>query len=336
MSDFPPPSPADFQSDLLGWFAEVKKDYPWRRTRDPWAILVSEIMLQQTTVATVIAQQRFEKFLARFPDLPSIAAAEEKEILRAWEGLGYYNRVRNLQKTARVVLEEHAGKFPESAAELQKLPGIGPYTAGAVSSFAFDQPAPIVDGNIARVLSRISNDPTPVDSGPGQKILWQRAADLLSKKHPRAYNSALMELGQSLCSPRQPQCPRCPVRKHCRAETPETLPRKKPRPKTIFTEEHALLVIADGQILLAASQNKRRKGLHHLPLRESGELVRLPPVEPATRYSITKHRVTLTLYPCPVEKIPRGIQADEQFFPLAELPELPLPSPIRRALKGQV
>lgn len=325
--------PKKFQSALLAWFSVVKKDYPWRRTRDPWAILVSEIMLQQTTVAMVIGQSRFEKFLATFPDLLSIAEASEESLLLAWEGLGYYNRVRNLQKTARVILAEHDGIFPENLAELKKLPGIGPYTAGAVFSFAFNQPAPIVDGNIARVLSRIHDDSTPIDSSAGQKLLWSRAENLLSKKEPRAFNSALMELGQSLCTPRQPDCPSCPVRALCQAKNPENLPKKKPRPQTIFVEEHALLVVSKNQILLAASQNQRRQGLYHLPLREVGELAHLQALTPPSKYAITKHRVTLSLYPCTPQHIPRGIQNDEQFFPLEKLPELPLPSPIRRALE---
>lgn len=332
MPDIDSIPPKKFQATLLAWFAVVKMDYPWRRTRDPWAILVSEIMLQQTTVATVIGQQRFEKFLATFPDLASIAVAPEEVFLKAWEGLGYYNRVRNLQKTARVILAEHDGNFPEDAAALAKLPGIGPYTAGAVSSFAFNQATPIVDGNIARVLSRLYNDPTPIDSTIGQKLLWSRAENLLSESYPREFNSALMELGQRLCTPRRPDCPSCPVRDFCQAKNPEDLPRKKPRPQTVFIEEHALIVVSNGKILLAASQNQRRKGLHHLPLRESGELVHLVDIDPPTKYTITKHRVTLSLYPCAPSQIPRGIQSDERFFPLEELPELPLPSPIRRAL----
>ncbi|MGE9266971.1 MAG: A/G-specific adenine glycosylase, partial [Verrucomicrobiales bacterium] len=292
------------------------------------------IMLQQTTLATVLGQRRFEKFLAQYPDLESIAAAPESELLRAWEGLGYYNRVRNLQKTARSVLADHDGRFPESAAELQKLPGLGPYTAGAVASFAFRQAAPIVDGNIARVLSRLYNDPTPIDSTPGQKLLWQRAAALLNAAQIHHHNAALMELGQVLCSPKNPACDRCPVARHCRAKDPAALPRKKPRRQSIAVEEHALLVLKDQHILLAESPNERRRGLHHLPLREVGELAHLRPLTETHRYVITHHRVTLTLYPCPPSQIPHGLQVGERYYPLSQLPDLPLPSPLRRALEA--
>ncbi|MCL4164472.1 UNVERIFIED_CONTAM: hypothetical protein GTU68_066794, partial [Idotea baltica] len=204
-----------FQDCLLDWFSREGKSYPWRNTRDPWGILISEIMLQQTTVASVIANRRFEKFLEEFPDLDSIANAPEEQILRAWEGLGYYNRVRNLQKTARFLVDNKQGLFPKSALELETLPGIGKYTAGAVSSFAFNEPSPIVDGNIARVLSRLFDYREPIDSSQGQKQLWKWAGQLLDQKSPRLFNSAIMELGQSYCAAREARCEACPVRKFC-------------------------------------------------------------------------------------------------------------------------
>ena len=160
-----------FRSALLRWFDESGTDYPWRRTTDPYAILVSEVMLQQTTIGAVIRNRRFERFLEKFPDLRSLAEAPESALLRTWEGLGYYNRVRNLQETARVILKDHDGEFPADPPGLESLPGIGRYTAGAVASFAFDYPAPIVEANISRVLSRLFDYREPVDAPEGAQAV---------------------------------------------------------------------------------------------------------------------------------------------------------------------
>ncbi|MEC8942749.1 MAG: A/G-specific adenine glycosylase, partial [Verrucomicrobiota bacterium] len=190
-----------FRRALLRWFDQCGADYPWRRTTDPYAILVSEVMLQQTTIGAVIQNRRFERFLEEFPDLRALAGASESELLRSWEGLGYYNRVRNLQKTARTILETHGGVFPADPSVLESLPGIGRYTAGAVASFAFDHPAPIVEANITRVLSRLFSYREPIDTPDSRSQLWSWAEALLPPCNARAFNSAFMELGQSHCSP---------------------------------------------------------------------------------------------------------------------------------------
>ena len=182
---------------LERWFTANARDYPWRRTHDPYAILVSEVMLQQTQIPTVLDRGYYSRWMERFPDFASLAAADETEVLSAWEGLGYYRRARNLQKLAKVVTTEHDGTFPRDVTAIRALPGIGPYTAGAIASFAFDEAEPIVDGNVARVLSRVFNDSTPIDSTAGQKALWSRAGSLVKTAgSPRVLNSALMELGQ--------------------------------------------------------------------------------------------------------------------------------------------
>lgn len=317
-----------FRNALLRWFGETGKSHPWRQTRDPWAILVSEIMLQQTTVSSVLAQRRFEKFLEEFPDLPSIAEAPESAILRAWEGLGYYNRVRNLQKTARAVLEQFDGKFPPDAATLKSLPGIGPYTAGAVSSFAFNQPAPIVDGNIARVLARLLDSHTAIDSSAGQKFSWETAASLLDTRQPRLFNSALMELGQSLCTPRSPACLICPVRDFCQSTAPESLPVKKARPNFVQVEEHALLWVQNDEILLSPGHDSRRRGFWKLPLRSAEDCAHLSPIS-QHRYVITHHKVTLSLY----RQKPSALLDGERYHPLSSLTDLPVATPIRKILK---
>ena len=319
---------ARFRKALLTWFSENAKSYPWRETQDPWAILVSEIMLQQTTVASVLANKRFEKFLGEFPDLTAIAKAPEAQILRAWEGLGYYNRVRNLQKTAQTVLGEYEGVFPKEAENLINLPGVGRYTAGAVSSFAFDQAAPIVDGNIARVLSRLFDQHEPIDSTEGQKMIWAKAADLLDHQSPRLFNSAIMELGQTHCSSKKPTCLVCPVRSFCQTTTPDELPKKKPRKAFVKVEEHALLHLEKGKILLSPGHDTRRKGFWKLPLRSAEDCAHLE-AESQHRYTITHHKTLLFLY----RSKPQSLLEGECFHELSTLDELPIATPIRKILK---
>jgi len=204
--------PSAFQHALTNWFQLEGKKYPWRETTDPWHILISEVMLQQTQVATVLNKNFFTNFIHKFPTPQSIAKASEQEILSAWEGLGYYRRVRNLQKAAIAICDLHAGIFPTDYNEILALPGIGKYTAGAVSSFAYDLPQPIVDANVARIFSRLFDYQQRVDSNQGQKQLWKWAESLLSKKQPRIYNSSLMELGQQVCSNKAPKCNACVIK----------------------------------------------------------------------------------------------------------------------------
>ncbi|YCM44141.1 A/G-specific adenine glycosylase [Verrucomicrobiaceae bacterium 227] len=320
-----------FRSTLLNWFQQEGKDWPWRQTSDPWAILVSEIMLQQTTVASVIANRRFEKFLAEFPDITTIAAAPEEKILKAWEGLGYYNRVRNLQKAAQFVLENLAGEFPRDAGELETLPGIGRYTAGAVSSFAFNQPAPIVDGNIARVISRLFSLTLAVDSTPGQKIVWEHAGKLLDQNEPRLFNSAIMELGQTFCSPRNPSCPACPVKSFCQCLEPAKLPIKKPRKKFVAVDEHAFLHQKGPEVLLAMGEDSRRRGFWHLPMRDIESCAHLE-ASSQHRYTITHHRVTVHLY----HHDPGALKEGEAFHRISDLESLPIASPMRRILEKEL
>ncbi len=318
---------------LLRWFDQRPTDYPWRQTTDPYAILVSEIMLQQTTVAAVIQNRRFERFLETFPDLETLAAAPEPELLRAWEGLGYYNRVRNIQKAARAVLSEHSGEFPPDPEALAALPGIGRYTAGAVASFAFGRAVPIVDANIARVLSRLFDFHEPVDQAAAQSQLWSWAESLLSSRSPRAFNSALMELGQSHCSVRSPDCRQCPIHDFCHTSDPAALPRKSPRRKTVAVDEHVLFVRKrSGAVLLAQEEGSRRKGLWKLPERSQDELADFPLLA-VHRYAITHHRVTLHVHSCAPSQLPTASEArTEQFHAPSRLPGLPMPSPFRRAL----
>ncbi|HEY1085055.1 MAG TPA: A/G-specific adenine glycosylase [Prosthecobacter sp.] len=318
--------------DLVSWFRRNGRDYPWRQTRDPYAILVSEIMLQQTQITTVLDRGYYARWLERFPDFATLAAASESDVLKAWEGLGYYRRARNLQKLAQTVMQEHSGLFPDTPAAIRDLPGIGPYTAGAVSSFAFGLAEPIVDGNVARVLSRLDNDATPVDSTAGIKRLWQRATDLVkATDDPRVFNSALMELGQTVCKPAVAQCPDCPVKKHCRATEPASLPVKGNRTEiTEVTERVVFWQTLDG-VLLEQETGKRRTGLWKLPALPQPFTTKPPPVLLKTSYGITRYKVTLWVHEG-ASAASHSWPDNHRVIPRHELPHLAMPSPYRKAL----
>ena len=208
-------APSRLQKALLGWFAENKREMPWRKTRDPYKIWVSEIMLQQTQVVTVIPY--YDRWVKRFPDVVSLAGAPPEDVLKHWEGLGYYRRARNLQAAAQKIVTEFQGKFPTNYEDVLKLPGIGRYTAGAVTSIAFGAPNPVVDGNVARVYSRLFTLKEAVDLPEGEKKLWKIAEENLSAEDPGDFNQALMELGATVCLPVNPLCLACPVSTLCRA-----------------------------------------------------------------------------------------------------------------------
>jgi A/G-specific adenine glycosylase len=314
------------RQQLARWFRRHGRDLPWRRTTDAYAIMVSEFMLQQTQVATVI--DYYHRWLKRFPDFNSLAAADESDVLHAWQGLGYYARARNLHRAARTVAEEHGGELPNDLAAISALPGIGRYTAGAVATFAFDRSTPIVDANIARVLARLVNLQEAIDTTRGAEVLWQTAEALLPKEHGRIHNSALMELGALICTPRAPQCLICPIREHCRAESPESLPRKKPRAKTVALAEDCAWIVRDGKLLLEQQTGPRWRGLWKLP--------QLPKVTPQSRlllafdYPFTNHRVTLSVYRAAA---PTGESANQRWVLLTEIDKIGLAAPHRRAIK---
>ena len=206
----------------MKWFDRVRRDLPWRLPTgatqtgiDPYHVLVSELMLQQTQVSTVIPY--FKRFIERFPTANDLAAADEQDVLRAWQGLGYYSRARNLQRAARKIVEEYGGKLPADAESLRTLPGVGRYTAGAIASIAFEQRVPILDGNVMRVLCRLDRIESNPREPATQEVLWARAEEILPKKRLGDFNSALMELGALICPPRSPQCLLCPVRNQCEA-----------------------------------------------------------------------------------------------------------------------
>lgn len=236
---------------LRGWYETARRDLPWRETRDPYRIWVSEIMLQQTQVATVIPY--YERFLARFPDVESLAAANESEVLKLWEGLGYYRRARQLHRAAKTIVDEHGGQVPTDAEQLQSLPGIGRYTAGAILSIARDARLPILEANTLRLLCRLIGYRGDPRAAAGQRILWETAEAILPRREVGDFNQALMELGGEVCKPTTPACDTCALESLCMARQQGAegeIPQKARRPN--FESVHEALVVIErrGQILI--------------------------------------------------------------------------------------
>lgn len=318
---------------------------PWRDHPTPYRVWVSEVMLQQTQVATVIPY--FERFMARFPDLASLAQADESEVLALWEGLGYYRRARLLVAAARA-LTRAGGQLPDRYDCLRKLPGLGPYTAAAVASIAFGQPIAVVDGNVRRVLSRLLGA-----KEMSEAQLRREAQALLDPDSPGDFNQAMMELGATVCSPKAPRCRQCPARDYCRARRlgrPEAFPPPRPRPATVPLEEHAAALFRRGRWLLARRDGgERYRGLWELPR------CRTPLAAPLVEwvetvlgliatacgesreltYSITHHRVRLVVHPFRVQsgRARRGLYAEVRWLAPAELEDLPMSAPMRRAVR---
>ena len=309
---------ADFNKALQKWFRAHGRVLPWRSNPSPYAVLVSEFMLQQTTVAAV--QPYFRRWMKRFPDVASLAAAPEEEVMKHWEGLGYYSRARNLHRTAKAIVAQFAGVIPGDLDLLRALPGVGPYTASAIVSFAFDKPVPVLDANIQRVIARLFDFKENISTASGKRFLDQAASSLLPKKSGRLHASALMDLGATLCRAGESDCAACPVKAFCRATNPSLLP-VKPAKKTITQlEDWRAVSMRKGGIFLIPSPGPTWKGLWILP---PGE----PSSEPLAEisYAITRYKVQLRL-----------VQAEPiagwQAFSLQNLP--PMPSPHRRAIEA--
>jgi A/G-specific adenine glycosylase len=330
---------AVFRKQLLGWFRQYRRDLPWRRTKDPYRIWLSEIMLQQTRVAAVIPY--YERFLERFPDVHALAAAPQEEVLRLWSGLGYYSRARNLQRAAQEIVAKHGGVFPRGEKDALALPGIGSYTAAAILSIAYGAKHAVLDGNVARVLARIFAVQGDLRDAKRWQALQESANALLDPKAPSDWNQAMMELGATLCTPQSPQCLLCPVTQFCRARKlglAESLPaRRKKRATENITLGVAVLLDPRGRTLLLPPPNLA-KGKHtheevsmlvsklwHFPtitvqadpagelqvhLRETlpaamtKQLLRLEPL-PAARHAVTYRAITLRPFRVCVAHLPR-------------------------------
>ncbi len=313
---------AEVASRLTAWYAEAQRDLPWRADRDPYRILVSEMMLVQTTVVAVIPY--FERFLRRFPDVAALAAADESEVLKAWEGLGYYRRARQLHASARMIVHEYSGTVPNEPDAVRALPGVGRYIAGAILSFAFDRPEPIVEANSQRVLVRLLAIEENLKAARTAERIWRAARRLVPAIGAGSFNQALMELGALVCSPREPGCLVCPLARLCEARRlglQDQLPVTTPKPRPLSVKEACAIAVRDGRVLIV---QRGRGGLWeqfwefptvHLegvdpagrsfgePVdlaegvrRLTGVVIDAGPALKAITYSVTNHRVNLSAY----------------------------------------
>ena len=331
MREFTPARLRALRRDLGAWYAANARDLPWRRTSDPYRIWISEIMLQQTRVAAVIPF--YERFLARFPDVAALAAASDDDLLSAWAGLGYYSRARNLRSAARKIVE--AGDLPKSYDAILELPGIGPYTAAAVASICFGIPRAVLDGNVMRVLSRLTHDDGDILSSRTRDRLQATAQMLLDPTQPAAHNQAVMELGATICIPREPKCKFCPISSHCVAHSlglERELPVKLRRAEIRRIGRTLLVAIRNGNILLwqRAQDAAMLGGFWELP-----EPHQLPEAKTAKLLHQFSHAITNRIYDFRVVRARAGeVSSTLQWMPLEQLPALPLSTVTRKALSG--
>ncbi len=332
-----------FRRKLLDWYAKHARELPWRNSGDPYAVWVSEVMLQQTTVATV--RGYFERFMAAFPTVDKLAAADESRVLKLWEGLGYYRRARMLHAAAKQVARDYAGHLPDELSELQKLPGIGRYTAGAIVSIAFDKPAPILEANTIRLFARllaVRDDATRVGV---QRRLWQVAEELLPQRRVARFNQALMELGSLVCTPTAPNCPLCPVQPWCEGYQAGLLSELGPTTKrTTYSDLHEAAVVVkkkDRVLVRQCQADERWAGLWDFPRFEvtsegplfaekelaakvselTGIACELGPLITTLRHGVTRYRIRLDCYRASYSS---GRATGARWLSLAELSQLPL------------
>ena len=306
------------QSHLLNWYLQVKRDMPWRKTRDPYRILVSEFMLQQTQVKTVIPY--YKKWIKSYPTIKKLAAASESNVLKHWEGLGYYSRARNLRNSAIQIQRNYTGKVPDVLEEIQKLPGVGRYTAGAVLSIAYDKKVPVLDGNVKRVLSRLFLLRENGTYKKSENKLWGAMETLLPEKGCGDFNQAFMELGATICLPKNPSCDDCPIKSFCQAKKKERqhqFPPKKTVPKISSIQVSAAVIFNKGRVYIqkrkaggllgglwefpggkVESGETEKECLRREIKEELGLRVRIGKKIMTHRHSYTRFRVTLNVFNC--------------------------------------
>ena len=353
-----------FRKNLLAWFTHFRRDLPWRRTNDPYRIWLSEIMLQQTRVNAVIPY--YEKFLARFPDIQSLAEAPEEEVLRLWSGLGYYSRARHLQKAARQIVSRHNCRFPANPEDALGLPGIGNYTAAAILSIAYGKKRAVLDGNVARVLARLGAVRGELRSGKRWQQLQKTADALLAPRAPGDWNQAMMEFGATLCTPRAPQCLLCPVGEFCQARKlglVEAIPEKRAKhPNIDLILASLVLVDSQGRTLVLPPPKSSSSSTHaadvpallsrmwHFPtihveenpadeLETSvvaplfrGQTPRSNPLAlPKVRHSVTYRQITLLPFRLDVDSLPRVPRSKR--LPLSRLSSLPISNLTRKVAR---
>lgn len=314
---------------LLDWYQSARRELPWRETRDPWCILLSEVMLQQTRVAAVLPY--YERFIERYPEPLALAQAPEAEYLALWSGLGYYARARNLWRAARAIA--FLGRFPQTLESIRLLPGVGDYTAAAVASIAFGLPHAVLDGNVVRVLSRLTAEAGDVRAASVRVRLKETAQMLLDRRRPGEFNQALMEFGATICLPRNPRCLLCPLREQCLARAQgieDQLPLPPRRREAVRLSVVLCLVERQGRILMRQRDagEPRLAGFWELP-----EARFLPAAQRTEKlgefcHSITRHDYLIEVWRAEPVKAPRGFR----WIGAKELPRLPLATTARKAL----
>lgn len=339
---------------LRTWFRKQSRDLPWRKTHDPYCIWVSEIMLQQTQVATVI--DYYHRFLHRFPTVEDLAEADVQEVLKYWEGLGYYRRARQMHAAAKEILERHGGKFPQVFDEVLALPGIGRYTAGAICSFAYDQSQPILEANTQRLYCRLMKWRDDPKSGNSQKAMWRFAEEFVPQKNPGEINQALMELGSLVCTPNSPKCDQCPLSEFCptyeaglQAEIP--LP---PKPKDFeHVHEVAWVIWQQDRVLVREClPGERWEGLWDFPRfpieaeehfeegrhakleSRFGLSVKSPTLRMRIKHGVTKYKITLDCFDVQWQDGPLSQIGNYRWLRFDQLHEVPLHSTARRIAKS--
>jgi A/G-specific adenine glycosylase len=314
---------------LLQWYRKHKRDLPWRRTADPYRIWISEVMLQQTRVAAVIPY--YERFLSLFPDASALASAAEQDLLAAWAGLGYYSRARNLQKAARVIVE--LPRFPADYSALRQLPGVGDYTAAAVASIAFGMPHAVLDGNVLRVLSRLAAERGDIKSQIVRRSLAALAETLLDRRRPGDFNQALMELGATVCLPKQPLCKDCPIRSQCQGRQQgieNQLPLSGARPTANRREKYLLAIEKGDRILLwqRPADSRRLAGFWELPEREQVPGAKISAAAGTFRHTIVHTTYLVEVYWATVSSGPKQLK----WIAKGILGDLPLSTTAKKAL----
>jgi A/G-specific adenine glycosylase len=337
----------DFTANLLGWFKKNHRDLPWKNTKDPYKIWLSEIILQQTRVEQ--GYSYYLRFIDQYPTVEALAAAPLDEVLKLWQGLGYYSRARNLHVTAQTVVAHHHGQFPRSSASLLSLKGIGEYTAAAIASFAFNEPVPALDGNGYRILTRVFGIYTPIDSAKGKQALRALAQELISRHYPADFNQALMDFGSLVCVPKNPKCIECPLNEGCSAFSAgkvAELPVKGRKPEIRTRYFHYFIVQEKHHVYLhQRSGNDIWKGLYEFPLIEtgtdvapekitvqtawkelfSGEKIRIINYSPLIKHQLTHQTLWTRFYLIKTDTIPQSLRQHYLRVPLKDFDRYSIP-----------
>jgi A/G-specific adenine glycosylase len=306
---------------LLHWYDAHRRDLPWRRDADPYRVWVSEIMLQQTRVAAVL--DHYARWMHRFPTVQALAAAREQSVLAVWSGLGYYHRARRLHQSAKVIARERHGEFPRTAEAWSELPGIGPYTAAAIASIAFGEPVAVVDGNVERVLERLFG------RSEGRESTWQRAESLLDRARPGDFNQAMMELGATICTPRAPQCPLCPLHEWCQSRGADA---PAPQPKRKRKQLHYAFARRGNSVLLVQRASDASKMAKMWELPETDTVNPTKEVLAKFRHSITDTDYEVSVLPAPAALL-RSLHRNARWFTRKQWQKLALTGLARKVLR---